>query len=42
MKIKMADRTKIQMYPDYGDALFWNEEGSCIGGCDSLYRGIVN
>lgn len=35
----MAERIKIHMYPDYGDSLFWNEEGSCIGGCDSLYLG---
>lgn len=25
------------MKPDYGNALFWDEEGSCIGGCDSLF-----
>ena len=35
----MADRTKIQMYPDYGDSLFWDKEGCCIGGCKYLYVG---
>lgn len=25
------------MEPDYGNALFWDKEGSCIGGCDSLF-----
>ena len=35
----MAEKIKIHMYPDYGDSLFWNEEGSCIGGCDPLYLG---
>ena len=35
----MAERINIQMYPDYGDSLFWDEEGCSIGGCGSLYLG---
>ena len=35
----MAQRTKIQMYPDYGEALFWDEEGCCIGGYDTIWIG---
>lgn len=35
----MAERIKILMYPDYGDSLFWNERGSCIGGCKYLFIG---
>ena len=35
----MAERNKIQMYPDYGDSLFWNEEGCSIGGYGSLCLG---
>lgn len=27
------------MFPDYGGALFWDEEGRCIGGYDNLYAG---
>lgn len=30
---------KILMKPDYGEALFWNEEGCCIGGYDVIYIG---
>ena len=33
----MAERIKIIMNPDYGDAIFWDEEGCCIGGCDWLF-----
>ena len=25
------------MSPDYGDAIFWDEEGCCIGGCKWLF-----
>lgn len=35
----MAVRIKIQMYPDYGDSLFWDEEGCSIGGCKYLFIG---
>ena len=28
------------MEPDYGNALFWDEEGCCIGGCDSFSIGV--
>ena len=35
----MTERIKIQMYPDYGDSLFWDEEGCCIGGCENLFVG---
>ena len=34
---KMDNRTKIQMYPDYGDALFWDEEGSCTGVYETIW-----
>ena len=27
------------MLPDYGKALFWDEEGCCIGGYDDIYIG---
>ncbi len=27
------------MYPDYGNALFWDEEGCCNGGYGSLFIG---
>lgn len=27
------------MYPDYGKALFWDEEGCCIGGYDEMFIG---
>ena len=30
---------KVQMLPDYGEALFWDEEGCCIGGYDAIYIG---
>jgi hypothetical protein len=28
------------MQPDYGNTLFWDEEGCCIGGCESLFIGV--
>ena len=31
---------KVLMQPDYGNALFWDEEGCCIGGCDSFSIGV--
>ena len=30
------------MYPDYGEALFWDEEGCCIGGYDTIWLGEDN
>ncbi len=33
----MKQRIKIQMKPDYGNALFWDEEGGCTGGSGSLF-----
>ena len=30
---------KILMQPDYGNALFWDEEGCCTGGYDDLFVG---
>ena len=30
---------KVLMQPDYGEALFWDEEGCCIGGYDAIYIG---
>lgn len=35
----MADGIKVLMSPDYGDALFWDEEGCCIGDYDKIYIG---
>ena len=32
----------IQMYPDYADALFWDEEGCCIGDYDTIWLGEDN
>ena len=33
------EKMKIQMYPDYGDALFWDEEGCCIGDYENIWIG---
>lgn len=30
------------MYPDYGEALFWDEEGCFIGGYDTIWLGEDN
>ena len=38
----MAEKIKILMLPDYADALFWDEEGCCIGGYDTIWLGEDN
>mgnify|MGYP007053697430 CR=1 FL=1 len=30
-------KNKIRMLPDYGNALFWDDDGCCIGSCTSLF-----
>ena len=31
---EVAYQQRLYMWPDYGDALFWDETGACCGGCD--------
>ena len=38
-EIKIIMMYKVLMEPDYGNALFWDEEGCCIGGYDIIYIG---
>ena len=35
--LEVSMKNKILMSPDYGNALFGNEENCCIGGFDSLF-----
>ena len=37
--IKRSNEVGVLMLPDYGEALFWDEEGCCIGGYDDIYIG---
>ena len=37
--IKRSNEVEVLMQPDYGKALFWDEEGCCIGGYDAIYIG---
>ncbi len=37
-----AKRIKIQMSPDYGNTLFWDEEGCSIGDCETIWLGDDN